>query len=45
VDKFQFMAIQSQVGLQSNINGILGLGPNKNAGPSYIWKLKEQGII
>ena len=39
------MAISKETGLNDGIQGILGLGPNKNNGPSYVWSLKDSGII
>ena len=39
------MAITEQTGLNMNIDGILGLGANKMQGPSYVWALKNNGII
>lgn len=41
VNNFKFMAISSQTGLNNGIDGILGMGPNPEAGPSYILAMKE----
>jgi hypothetical protein len=41
----QFMAISSQTGLNAGLDGILGLGPNREQGPSFVWSLQESGVI
>jgi len=35
-EEFEFMAITQSEGLNEGIDGILGMGPNYRAGPSYI---------
>jgi hypothetical protein len=39
------MAISKEIGLNEGIQGILGLGPNRNNGPSFVWALQENGLI
>ena len=39
------MAINNAVGLNSGIDGILGLGPNYNIGPSYLMAMYEEEVI
>jgi hypothetical protein len=39
------MAIDNAVGLNSGIDGILGLGPNYNIGPSYLMAMYEEEVI
>jgi hypothetical protein len=45
VDEFDFMAINKAVGLNAGIDGILGLGPNYNNGPSYLMAMYEEEVI
>jgi len=40
VTAFPFMAIESETGLNEGIDGILGLGPNAENGPNYLFALK-----
>ena len=39
VPSFPFMAIEKQQGLNEGIDGILGLGPNHENGPSFLLAL------
>ena len=39
------MAIQSATGLNPGIDGILGLGPNFNNGPSFLMAMVEESAI
>lgn len=39
------MAINKAVGLNIGIDGILGLGPNYNNGPSYLMALYDEEVI
>jgi hypothetical protein len=39
------MAITRAVGLNAGIDGILGLGPNYNNGPSYLMAMYEEEVI
>ena len=45
--EFRFMAVSKNVGghLQPQIDGILGLGANKDAGPSLLLTLRSGGFI
>jgi hypothetical protein len=45
IDEFDFMAIDRAVGLNPGIDGILGLGPNHNNGPSYLMAMYEEEVI
>jgi hypothetical protein len=40
VEHFPFMAISEEKGLNEGIDGILGLGPNHENGPSYLLALR-----
>ena len=39
------MAIKSAIGLNPGIDGILGLGPNFNSGPSFLMAMVEEEAI
>lgn len=45
IHEFDFMAITKAVGLNAGIDGILGLGPNFNNGPSYLMALYEEEVV
>lgn len=45
IDDFDFMAITRASGLNPGIDGILGLGPNYNNGPSYLMAMYEEEVI
>ena len=45
IDNFNFMAISAQTGLNPGLEGILGLGANKANGPSFVWAMKDSGMI
>ena len=45
VDEFPFMAISEEKGLNEGIDGILGLGPNHQNGPSLLLAMRYQDKI
>ena len=45
IDNFDFMAIESQTGLLSGIDGILGLGADKANGPLLLIAMQTSGLI